>query len=82
MLLQFSIVGFEWIIGLGLMFGLAFVFNYLTFNKLASFFVYLTIFNCFVVWADLLDLWTLGLNIAVLIVIIYFQMKSQTRSEQ
>jgi len=72
-LYQFDISGFEWMLGIGIMFGLALVMTILTFNNLSCFFVWLTIFNAFVVWAGLLPLWTLILCIVILTVVIYFE---------
>ncbi|TET57866.1 MAG: hypothetical protein E3J52_09620 [Promethearchaeota archaeon] len=63
-------------IGLGLMFGLAFIMNLITFNKTNSFFVWLVIFNAIMVWGGLLELWTLILCIIILCVIIFFEMKT------
>ena len=40
---------YDWIIGLSIMFGLALVLNKFTFESLPSFFVFLTVFNAFVV---------------------------------
>lgn len=77
MLLQFSIVGYEWVIGVGLMFVLAFLMNYLTFNDLTAFFLYLTIFDGFMVWGNMLPLWTLVVCILMTVLILYFQFKSQ-----
>lgn len=79
---QISIVGMEWILGVGLMFGLAFVLNYITYNNTPSFFIFLTIFCGFVVWAELLPLWTLILCLMILVIILFFQMKSQGGSDQ
>jgi hypothetical protein len=77
MLLQFDMpIGYEWLIGLGLMFGLAFVMNLITFNKTNSFFVWLLIFNAMMVWGGLLELWTLVLCIIILSVIIFYEMKN------
>lgn len=77
MLFQFDIpAGYGWMIGLGLMFGLAFVMNLITFNKNNSFFVWLLIFNAIMVWGGLLDLWTLVLCLIILTSIIYFEMKN------
>ena len=73
MLYQFEVSGFEWILGIGIMFGLAFVMTTLTFNNISCFFVWLTIFNTFVVWAGLLPLWTLILCIVILTVVIYYE---------
>lgn len=66
----FDITGYEWILGVGLMFGLALILTLLTFKDLISFFVFLTIFNGFMVWAGLLEMWTIALNIAILIAVI------------
>lgn len=83
MILQFGITGFEWLIGLGLMFGLALIMNIMTgFKSLMGFFLFLNIFNGFMVWANMLPLWTLVLNLIVLTLIIFFQFKSQGVSEQ
>jgi hypothetical protein len=77
MLLQFEMVGYEWMIALGLMFGLAFVMNLITFDSMSSFFIWLTIFNAIVVWGGLLPLWTLVLCLILLTVVIYFEMKNK-----
>lgn len=69
--------GYEWVIGLGLMFALAFLFNYLTYNDLETFFIWLTIFNSIMVWAELLPLWSLIVCIIVLVILIYIQLKSK-----
>ena len=65
----------EWIIGLALMFGLALVMNRYTFESLQGFFVFLTIFNTFVIWAGLLPFWTLILNLIILTYIMYIELK-------
>jgi len=75
MFFQYSIVGFEWIIGLGLSFGLAFIFNYLTKNNLRTFFIFFFIFNAFVVWAELLPSWTIVISLIVLVIIMYTSRK-------
>ena len=64
-------------IGLGLMFGLALVMNALTFEKATSFFVWLTIFNAFVVWGGLLPLWSLVLCLIILKIVIYFELQNK-----
>ena len=75
MFFQLSIEGYEWVVGLGLMFALALVMNQLTFKDLNSFFIWLTIFDGFMVWGGLLPLWTLIICIIVLIIILYDQVK-------
>lgn len=77
MLLQFEMVGYEWMIALGLMFGLAFVMNLITFDSMSSFFIWLTIFNAIVVWGGLLPLWTLILSLILLTVVIYSEMRDK-----
>ena len=77
MLLQFEMAGYEWMIALGLMFGLAFVMNLITFDNMSSFFIWLTIFDAFVVWGGLLPLWTLVLCLILLTVVIYSEMRDK-----
>ena len=78
MLFQISIVGLEWVIGVGLMFGLAFIFMILTKKTVSSFLVWLVIFNGFMVWGDLLDLWTLVLTLIILVIVIYSEIKGNS----
>jgi len=62
---------YNWILGISIMFGLALVLNKITFESMSGFFVFLTIFNAFVVYGGLLPLWSLILNLVSLIIIIY-----------
>ena len=62
---------YDWIIGIGLTFGLALVLNKITFESLEGFFVFLTFFNAFVVYGGLLPLWSLILNIVILSIVMY-----------
>lgn len=68
---------YDWIIGLALMFGLALVLNKFTFESLAGFFIFLTIFNGFVVYANLLPLWSLILNLVILSIVIYNELTNK-----
>lgn len=70
-----SIVGFEWVLGLGIIFGLSFALTIITTKELSVFFGFLTIFDCFVVWAGLLPLWTLVICLIVLITTLYLDIK-------
>lgn len=79
MLFQYSIEGVEWILGLGIMFGLAFLMNQLTYKDMDTFFIYLTIFNAFMVWCELLPLWTLIISLIILTVIIYLEIKNKQK---
>ena len=81
MLFQYSIDGIEWIIGVAVMFGLAFALNYLTYNDLPTFFIFLTIFDAFMVWCEYLPSWTLILNLIILIIIMFVQLKSKGVNE-
>lgn len=66
---------YDWILGLGLAFGLAFFFNHITYKTIISFFAYFTIFIAFMVWIDFLPIWSLIINIMVLIIVIYIEIK-------
>jgi len=57
------------------MFGLALVLNHFTIDNIKGFFIFLTFFNAFVVFANLLPYWTLILNIVVLSFVMYFELK-------
>lgn len=59
------------------MFGLAFLMNQLTFEELNTFFIYLTIFNSFMVWCELLPLWTLIVCLIITTIIIYIEIKTK-----
>ena len=62
---------YDWILGLAIMFGLALSLNYITFKNTKGFFIFLTIFNAFVVYGNLLPLWSLILNLIIFIFILY-----------
>jgi len=68
---------YNWIIGIALMFGLALVLNKLTFESMPGFFIFLTIFNAFVVYAGLLPKWSLILNIVILSIVMYTELNNQ-----
>lgn len=77
MILQYDMGGMEWIMGLGLMFGLAIVMSLFTAQYSVSFSVWLFIFNGFVVAGGLLPLWTLILTLILFVVSIYLDIKSR-----
>jgi len=68
---------YEWIFGISLMFGLALVMNHYLDGNIKVFFTFLTLFNGFVVWANLLPLWTLIANIILLSFILYIDLSSK-----
>lgn len=74
-----SIVGYEWILGLGLCFGLSFLLTMITEKSSLGFLVYFVMFNAFVVWADLLELYTLVASFTVLIIVIFIRLRNRSR---
>lgn len=68
---------YDWIFGISIMFGLALVMNKYTFNTLPGFLIFLTIFNAFVVWGNLLPLWSLYLSLVALTIIIYSEIEKK-----
>lgn len=68
---------YDWIIGIGLMFGLALVLNFMIFENLEGFIVFLTLISAFVVWADLLPLWVLILNVILLTISVYYEVNKK-----
>lgn len=63
-----SITDLETIIGVGLAFALAFLFNHLTFNSLHGFLCFLLFFNSFMVWGNLIPTWIMILNLISVLV--------------
>lgn len=63
----------SWIFGVAIMFGLTFVMSYLTDESLNTFFIWLCIFNGFIIWGGLLPLWTFFLSIIALTITTYLQ---------
>lgn len=78
MLFQLDITGMEWIVGAGVMFGLAIVMSLVTKKTTISFLAWLFIFNGFVVASELLPLWTLILTLIALTVSVYLEIKGGT----
>lgn len=76
MLLQFDTLTGNSLLGIGIMFGFALLFTYLTYRTMGAFLVWLTIFNAFVVWSGLLPLWTLILCIIFLTIVIFMGSKN------
>lgn len=82
MFFQVSITGFEWVLGLALMFGIAFILTLITYKSLMSFVVWLTMTCAFVVYGGLLDLWVLIMCLIILTIVVFMQMRSQAVSDQ
>lgn len=74
---QFDITGAEWIIGIGLVFGLAFVFTVLTEQDTRIFLIFVTVFTTFGVWAELLEVWTLIISIIAVTGIVYIELSKK-----
>lgn len=51
--------GAEWILGLGVVFGLAFVFTLILEQGFEVFLIFVAMFITFAIWAELLPVWTL-----------------------
>ena len=81
MIFQIPIADFtiNFMLGLGIMFGLSLFMTYLTSKDTETFFIFLTIFAGFVVWGELIDLWVLILCLIILTLIIYSKTKRSTR---
>ena len=75
MILQ--IVGMEWILGLGIVFGLAFVFTILTQQDTLGFLIFVTIFICFAVWSGLLEVWTLVISLMTVVGLVYIELQNR-----
>lgn len=76
-LLQFSMVGSEWILGLGIVFGLAFVFAILTKQKFEGFIIFVVMFMGFGVWSELLPIWTLIIGVIGITGIVYLNLRER-----
>lgn len=72
-----SIAGYEWIIGLGLSFSLAFLVNYFIGKRFSTFFVFLLMFTGFSVLGGLLETWVLILMMIVSTVIVFLHSKTK-----
>lgn len=66
---------YDWIIGIGVSFGLALLFSSLTFKNLQSFLLFLTMFTGFFVYAGVLDLWILIMCIIADVIVVYTSIK-------
>lgn len=77
MIFQYSIEGFEWVLGLGIVFGLAFVFTMLTEQDLTTFFIFLCAMDTFAVMTGLLPFWTLVVFIIILVILIYMKLSEK-----
>ena len=79
MILQLSIEGYEWIIGIALVFVLALIFTIIIDAELYGFFAFLTFFDALVVWGALLPLWSLIVCVIMLTVSVYLKIQENRR---
>ena len=63
-------MSYNWLIGFGVMFGFALAISYISDYSIEKFLGYLAFFNAFMVWIEFLPIWSLVLNILVLVFII------------
>lgn len=80
MLMQYTASDIDWVIGLGLMFGLALLFTLLLKGDMYTFFSWAYIINGLVVWGGLLEAWTLILNTILIVTLLFFNLKSRGTS--
>jgi len=64
------LAGYDWIIGLGLIFGLAFMITILLDGNGKVFFIFLTVLSAIMVYAAMLDLWVFIVSFIITLVFI------------
>lgn len=78
----FAISPFDWILGLGIMFGVSFLLTMLIEERnMLVFLTFATMMGAFVVWAGLLELWVLIACIVGLSVMIMLEFRGKVGSE-
>ena len=81
MIFAWSIAGFEWIIGIAIVFGLAMFMNVVIKGDMVIFLGLITIFDAFAVWGNLLPLYSLVLCFMVFSMSIYVRSKEKIGRE-
>lgn len=71
-------MAFEWLIGLGFMFGFGLALTFLQDVSIESFLGFETLMSAFVVWWDYLPLWVLIVNLLVLVFIVITEIKNRS----
>ena len=66
----------DWIMGIGIAFGIALFLTYITYGDLESFVIWLTVAIGFMVFGGALPLWVLVLTIILLTIMVYLEFKS------
>lgn len=79
MILQISIEGYEWVIGIAIVFVLALIFTVIVDAELYGFFAFLTFFDVLVVWGGLLPLWSVIACLVILTVSVYMKVQENRR---
>lgn len=80
MLNQYVTSDINWVIGLGLMFGLALLFTVILKGDMNTFFNMAYIINGLVVWGGLLEPWTLILNTIIIVILLFSNIKNRGTS--
>lgn len=75
MILQYAAEDINWIMGLGIMFGLALLITLLLEGDMYTFFGFAFITNGLVVFGGLLEDWTLILNAIFVVILLYTKYK-------
>lgn len=74
-------MAFEWLMGLGIMFGMGLVLTIMDSKEfsLDIFFGYTTFFSCFVVWFGFLPDWVMIINFLILIFLVITKVKGENK---
>ena len=70
---------YDWILGVGLTFGLPFLLMFITKADMKGYFVFATMISAFVVYGGLLDVWVMILLLVVDVIVVIIDLKSRMR---
>lgn len=73
MLMQYSSSDINWVMGLGIMFGIALLYTIILKGDMFTFFGFTYIINGLVVWGGLLEAWTLILNTIFIVILLFLK---------
>jgi hypothetical protein len=65
----YNISSYDWMLGLGFIFGFSFLLAFISEFTIEIFFGYLALFTCFMVWIGYLPLWILIIEILIMTVL-------------
>jgi len=70
-----KVASYDWIIGIGIVFGLGVVMSYVSYKDILSFLVWSTVISCFVIYGNMLPAWVMVLFIVIDFAYIYFKVR-------